>query len=172
MGNLTLARRWLMWGTGAVLLAALLGVGAATMIRAHGGDSGLIHACVEDFGDPDEGDVRIVGANDACEEDETAVDWNAVGPAGPPGVLGFYTNTSSFSFSGSSGPFGGGASVTCDAGDQATGGGFSVPFGDGFDLVVTESIPSGNNGWFVTAKRVVAGTFTVDTFVRCADLTP
>ena len=80
-------------------------------------------------------------------------------------LLDFYTSASNFTTGGGAGG-GGGAVVTCDAGDQATGGGFSIPFGQG--LLVTESKPSGNNGWFVEVERTVAGTFTIDTFVRCA----
>jgi len=84
-----------MWGTGAVVLVALLGAGAATMIRAHGGDSSLIHACVttaavdDDGGDDDsDANVRIVGPDEACLAGETAVDWSITGPQGPQGPQG------------------------------------------------------------------------------------
>jgi hypothetical protein len=44
---------------------------ATPVVYAHGGDTTLIHACVMN----NNGNVRIVGANTSCRNNETAVDW-------------------------------------------------------------------------------------------------
>lgn len=62
------------------LLAAVASIGAL----AHGGDATEIHGCVL----KDSKLVRIVDPNDACKATETALDWNAQGPAGPQGAPG------------------------------------------------------------------------------------
>ena len=41
------------------------------VVYAHGGDPTLIHSCVRN----NNGNIRIVGANTACNKNETAVDW-------------------------------------------------------------------------------------------------
>ena len=82
MDKLRLVKRWPMLGVGTVLLVALLVSGAATVARAHGADNTHIHACVEE----DEGDVEIVGPDEDCEEDETAIDLLTVGPDGNVGI--------------------------------------------------------------------------------------
>lgn len=54
------------------------------MVFAHGGDTNLIHACVR--GNtllPSAANIRIVGANDNCNNNETALDW-AKGTNLPP----------------------------------------------------------------------------------------
>ena len=62
-----------------VLVAALLLVGGSTWVFAHGGDVNLIHACVNNSS----GTLKIVGPNASCKNNETALDWGIVGPAGP-----------------------------------------------------------------------------------------
>jgi hypothetical protein len=72
------------WKIGALVALGLLGT--ATWASAHGGDLGLIHACVTTSGQ-----LRIVGANESCAGSESPVDWNiqgASGPAGPQGPQG------------------------------------------------------------------------------------
>lgn len=118
------------YGT-AVMLVALTLVGSG-LASAHGGDTSLIHSCVNAGGR-----IRIVGATSSCSGDEQPLDWNKQGPAGPsflsvvlrqssrlltlaPGegdfvssqcldgevvVGGGVTNTSGFANLGSSGPF-------------------------------------------------------------------
>lgn len=49
------------------------------VVDAHGGDASLIHGCKNNF----TGILRIVGPSDTCRANETAVDWNITGPAGP-----------------------------------------------------------------------------------------
>ena len=73
-----------MWGVGAAVLVVLLGAGAVTLTSADGGDSNLIHACVNNGS----GQVQIVGPDDACRRNWTATDWNITGPQGPQGEQG------------------------------------------------------------------------------------
>jgi hypothetical protein len=66
-------------------LVGALGVAAGTfLVSAHGGDTSKIHACVKNSN----GTLRIVGANDTCANNETALDWNIQGPPGPSGPPG------------------------------------------------------------------------------------
>lgn len=57
---------------------------ATTVALAHGGDVAQIHACVKNSS----ASVRIVGANDTCNGNETALDWNIQGVPGPTGLPG------------------------------------------------------------------------------------
>ena len=57
---------------------------AATVAFAHGGDVSQIHACVKNSS----ASIRIVGANDTCNGNETALDWNIQGVPGPTGIPG------------------------------------------------------------------------------------
>lgn len=94
MDNLGSLARWrVLVAVSACMFGLLAG---ATMASAHGGDATLIHACVAQKGGDDDddggpGSVRIVGPNDACKRDETAIHWSitgAQGPQGPPGPQG------------------------------------------------------------------------------------
>lgn len=61
-----------------VLVLAMAGPLAA---HAHGGDTTLVHACVNAAS----GVMRIVGPNDACRSPEFALDWRtAAGSVAPP----------------------------------------------------------------------------------------
>lgn len=57
---------------------------ACVLIYGHGGDTTLIHACVKNSG----GAVRIVGANDSCNSNETPIHWSIAGPPGAQGPQG------------------------------------------------------------------------------------
>jgi hypothetical protein len=72
----------------AVAVFGLLLVGAVGgLASAHGGDANRIHGCYKT--EPDSpGFVRIVGPNDTCKKNETAIDWDIIGPAGPQGPAG------------------------------------------------------------------------------------
>jgi hypothetical protein len=73
-----------------VLGVGLAALGLVTFASAHGGDTSLIHACVKD----NNGGIHIVGADEQCKNNETALDWNqtgsqgATGPQGPAGPIG------------------------------------------------------------------------------------
>lgn len=62
---------------------AFLGGAVGTMVSAHGADITKIHACVKN-----NGEIRIVGANESCKDSQSALDWNIQGPQGPAGPQG------------------------------------------------------------------------------------
>jgi hypothetical protein len=64
---------WLFLVSACVL--ALAGVKPA--VYADGGDTALIHACVN----KSSGEIKIVGANASCKNNETALHWPATSPA-------------------------------------------------------------------------------------------
>jgi hypothetical protein len=70
---------------GATVAAAVLG--GATYVQAQQSSSDVIKACVN----RNSGLVRIVHSNSCASPSENFVTWNQQGPAGAPGVLGFYT---------------------------------------------------------------------------------
>ncbi|HZI38860.1 MAG TPA: hypothetical protein VFF24_11195 [Acidimicrobiia bacterium] len=57
-------------------------VGAASWVAASENPSPTIHACVH----RETGQVRIVSGGEQCRRPETALEWNAEGPAGPAGA--------------------------------------------------------------------------------------
>lgn len=57
--------------------------GLAEFLTAHGGDTGAVHACVAK-----DGTLRIIAPGGVCKSQETALDWNIVGPTGPQGPVG------------------------------------------------------------------------------------
>lgn len=66
---------------------------------AHGGDTNLIHSCVKNSN----GSIRIVGPNDACGSNETALDWsrNGIGTFGgftTNQLVGYYAVNDSFDY--------------------------------------------------------------------------
>lgn len=63
-------------------VVAILLLGGATFASAHGGDTSQIHSCVKN------GNLRIVGANETCKNNETALDWAQQGIRGVPGPQG------------------------------------------------------------------------------------
>ena len=52
---------------------------ATSVVLAHGGDLSLIHACVR----TNNGNIRIVGANDNCNGNESPLDWPKTGGSSP-----------------------------------------------------------------------------------------
>src|SRR3989344_3103274 len=71
------------------VLGVLGAIAVTFIVNAHGGDTSKIHACVRNStmlaSAPN---IRIVGANDDCNNNETALDWNIQGVQGPPGPAG------------------------------------------------------------------------------------
>jgi hypothetical protein len=165
----------------AVLGASILGSGVTAMVSAHGGDASMIHACLN----PGNGTIYVVGANQACGPNQTALDWNIQGSAGPAGPVG------------PAGPIGptGVANITirpdtllnqvvgdfristafCLPGEKLTGGGAtSTPNYAIINTGLVESYPSatlinGNgdtvSGWIATVHRDVA---PVTAYALCA----
>jgi hypothetical protein len=71
-------------GLAIVMLVAGIGIGAGAMAVAQGDDTTQIHACVNNTS----GNVRILAANAVCRNNESPIDWNIQGPAGPQGEPG------------------------------------------------------------------------------------
>lgn len=62
---------------GSAFVLALAGV--TPPVYAHGGDASLVHACVNNSS----GEIKIVGANASCKNNQTAVDWPGLSSAAP-----------------------------------------------------------------------------------------
>jgi hypothetical protein len=78
--SITMIRRAVIAGF-AVLAIALLTVPIA--LRA-ANTSSVLEACIN----PGNGGMRLVDASTTCHDNETRVQWNVEGPAGPPGPAG------------------------------------------------------------------------------------
>jgi hypothetical protein len=66
--------------TGLLFLVSVFVLALAVITPAvytHGGDATLIHACVN----KSSGEIKIVGANASCKNNETALDWPSTSPA-------------------------------------------------------------------------------------------
>ena len=73
--------------TGTLVGVIWLGLGlagATPAAYAHGGNTSLIHGCVN----KNNGTLRIIAATGTCTSKETLLDWNIAGPAGPAGATG------------------------------------------------------------------------------------
>lgn len=68
----------------AVFAIVLLSLVSVTYVSAHGGNTALIHACVNNTS----GEIKIIGANATCPSNYRALDWNIQGPAGAQGPIG------------------------------------------------------------------------------------
>ena len=173
-----------MWGVGAAVLVVLLGAGAATLTSADGGDSNLIHACVNNGS----GQVQIVGPDDACRRNWTATDWNITGPQGPQGEQGELGPEGPQGEQGELGPegpqgepglsghqvvfsvFGSVAypadslrTLSCPAGKKVLGGGWQNF--DGLNKPLRGSFPSSSTGW---TFRSVTGGGRIAVYAICA----
>ena len=71
--------KWLL-----VLNVVLISLMSVTLVSAHGGNTTLIHSCVNNTS----GEIKIVGANSNCPSNYRALDWNIQGPAGQQGTIG------------------------------------------------------------------------------------
>ena len=71
--------KWLL-----VLNVILISLMSVTLVSAHGGNTALIHSCVNNTS----GEIKIVGANSNCPSNYRALDWNIQGPAGQQGPIG------------------------------------------------------------------------------------
>lgn len=151
----------------AILIMTL--AGGATWALAHGGDPGLVHACVSSGN----GAVRVVEPSERCLKKETPLDWNIQGqpgPQGPAGVLGFYTRYNP------GGPCEDGfncvAIAVCDQGDAVTGGGFEHGGTSGQQgISVVQSRPTSDTIWQVILGNYSGEDIEFRAYARCADLT-
>lgn len=65
----------------AVILLSLVSV---TYVSAHGGNTALIHSCVNNTS----GEIKIIAATANCPSNYHSLDWNIQGPAGQQGPIG------------------------------------------------------------------------------------
>ena len=84
-----------------VSAAAVLALGAGTLVLAHGGDPTLVHSCVNK-----DGEITIVSAAAVCKKDEIALDWNITGPVGATGAGGAAGRDGRDGLPGATGPAG------------------------------------------------------------------
>lgn len=85
-----------------ILAAFFVGVfvtATATFVFAHGGNTNYVHSCVKNSN----GSIRIVGANETCNDNETALDWsqNGIGTFGgltTNQLIGYSSNSESFDY--------------------------------------------------------------------------
>jgi hypothetical protein len=68
----------------AAFSVVLISLVSVTLASAHGGNTALIHACVNNTS----GEIKIIGANGTCPSNYRALDWNIQGPAGQQGPIG------------------------------------------------------------------------------------
>lgn len=154
------------------MTAALTAVVTATLLIggiAVAGDDDPIYACAQKTN----GQLRVIDAGEQCRPSEVPLSWNAVGPQGPPGVLGFYRVEQVSPVP----PNTNGASSTayCKEGDIAVGGGFALEPHQGWSLYNSSPYPDIDEpyAWHVRADRVPLNTAgTIRSRVMCADLTP
>jgi hypothetical protein len=166
----------------------VLGVGVAALsvvsfVAAHGGPvtPGVVHSCVNG----NSGEIKIVGANANCKNNQSALDWNSqgpagsagpAGPAGPTGVLGFYTVIGPIVLADTNRNQDN-SIAECDPGDMATGGGYRVERGfiapeNDINIVVSEPTGSGWNVHFTWNFDHVAAGQGLKSIAVCANVTP
>lgn len=176
----------------------LITLTSVTLVSAHGGNTALIHACVNN----ESGEIKIVGANSNCPRNFRTLDWNIqgpagpigpIGPVGPQGLQGPQGLPGQQGIQGIQGPAGisGLEMVTaysdnqdaaridvfveCPAGKQVLGGGYSSA-GDNSNISFVGNAPYGLYQWVVTAvtndyPNVRLG-WSVQAFAICANVAP
>jgi hypothetical protein len=70
-----------------VIIVTALVAYAVTMALAHGGDTTLIHTCVNNSS----GTIKIIASDRECANNETPLDWNPSGVVGTSGGGGIFT---------------------------------------------------------------------------------
>jgi hypothetical protein len=182
-----------------VLNVVLISLMSVTLASAHGGNTALIHACVNNTS----GEIKIIGANSNCPSNYRALDWNIqgpagqqgpigpVGPVGPMGPQGLQGEPGAQGPQGIQGPAGisgleivtadSGTQNTdiiyvyaeCPAGKQVLGGGFSTA-GNNLGVTVAENGPVNSTQWIahLAQNDRVARLWSVRAFAICANVAP
>jgi hypothetical protein len=135
------------------LAITLLVVGTSYLVRTHQGPvtAGVIYGCVQQ----NNGNLRIIAAEASSGNNETPLDWNAMGP---PGVSGLETVSSTNPAAGMNGSLLS-WQVTCPTGKRAIAGGAEIvldPAGSTFllgEAFITRDVPLANPPlqWFAAA---------------------
>ena len=105
---------WIVTACGALLLV----VATTTFVLAHGGDSGLVHSCVNESS----GTIKIVEPNETCANNETSLDWNASPGSSRPVSYYKHVETRTCSTDAECNSHRGFIISHCDPGDVAVGG--------------------------------------------------
>src|SRR5688572_15598965 len=178
-----------------VLNVVLISLVSVTLVSAHGGNTALIHACVNNTS----GEIKIIGANATCPNNYRALDWNIQGPAGQQGPIGPVGPVGPVGPQGLQGPQGlpgpAGISglevvtadsgtqeaaridviVACPAGKKVLGGGHQVT-GNNLGITIVTNGPLGSSQWAVTAVvneyPTVRGSWSLQAFATCANVAP
>jgi hypothetical protein len=74
-----LSPKWLV-----ALNVVLISLMSVTLVSAHGGNTALIHSCVNNTS----GEIKIIAANANCPSNYRSLDWSVQGPAGQQGPIG------------------------------------------------------------------------------------
>ena len=85
-----------------VFTVVLLSLMSVTYVSAHGGNTALIHSCVNNTS----GEIKIIAANANCPSNYRSLDWNIQGPAGTQGPIGPVGPVGPIGPVGSTGPMG------------------------------------------------------------------
>jgi len=146
----------------AVILLSLVSV---TYVSAHGGNTALIHSCVNNTS----GEIKIIAATANCPSNYHSLDWNIQGPAGISG-LEIVTVNSGTQVAARIDVF-----VECPAGKQVLGGGYGT-IGSNLDTTISTSAPYGPYQWVVTAVTNdypnVRSGWSVQAYAICANVAP
>jgi hypothetical protein len=170
-----LSKRVALVAAGSVVL---MGGGAAAwgqLAAAIPGPDGVIHACYLNYAIPtdDVGTMRVIdpAAGDACNELETALDFNQEGPQGPQGPVGPAGPT------GPTGPVGatgatGPAGPKGDKGDAGVSTAYAAELAttsinDGSTVILSKNVPAGS--YVINAKATLTNGDDDDVaFVGCS----
>lgn len=182
-----------------VILISMMSV---TLVSAHGGNTALIHSCVNNTS----GEVKIIAATANCPSNYRSLDWNIQGPAGQQGPVGTVGPVGPMGPQGEPGPQGDpgpqgiqgiqgpagisgweviqvnsgtldqfriDVTVDCPAGKKVLGGGFSTA-GNNQYAVVMANAPLGNDRWVVTLFQsdLTARLWSVQAYAICAYVAP
>ena len=180
----------------------LLSLVSVTYVSAHGGNTALIHSCVNNTS----GEIKIIAATANCPSNYHSLDWNIqgpagqqgpIGPVGPIGPQGLQGEQGSQGLPGQQGIQGiqGPAGISgleivtansgtqdtdiiyvfaeCPAGKQVLGGGFSTA-GNNLGVTVAENGPASSTQWIahLAQNDRIARLWSVQAYAICANVAP
>src|ERR1051325_5053370 len=130
-----LSPKWLV-----VLNVILISLTSVTLVSAHGGNTALIHSCVNNTS----GEVKIIAATANCPSNYHSLDWNIQGVAGAQGPIGPVGPVGPVGPIGPAGPMGpqGDPGAQGVQGVQGPAGVSGVDLAEGTKLVATTLIPA------------------------------
>lgn len=149
-------------------MALLLGSGvayAAHKIISPDPVTHLIHACYNNSS----GTIKLVNTGEPCHHNETAIQWNQTGPAGPSGLSGYEQKSNKVVLAAGATVQ---VSVKCSAGKKVLGGGFDIETPTFVKVFSSEASDGAgnfiNNGWNVMATNTDTNPRQVTVSAICA----